>query len=85
MPADAPRAQRTPTPTLDYATPPPKVAPLVPRYRKVLAAMLFVIGVLLAADALFMKGEAARANVAISGFAFICYGLVIRWGHVRLE
>ena len=84
MPADGPRAQPTPT-TLDYATPAPRPDPPVPLYRRVLAAALFAAGVLLAVDALFMKTEPARANVAIAAFAFIAYGLVIRWGHVRLE
>ena len=76
-----------PKPTLDYATPapPPAPAPAVPRYRKILAGFLFVAGVLLAAYAPFLHHGAARANVGTAALGFVVYGLVIRFGHVRLE
>jgi len=67
-------------PVLNYATPSP---PVIPRYRKVMSAVLVLAGIVVGVGSSGVTG-AARENVLTAAFALMMSGLVIRFQHVRL-
>lgn len=74
-----PPGKKVPTP-LNYAPPTP---PAVPTYRKVLAYCLIGFGLILVPLALSTTSEAARANIFVTSFGLIMWGLVIRFQHIE--
>lgn len=69
---------------LDYETHKPRPRVKVPIYRRLVAAILTVVGAGIGVLALMQSNPSARVNILVAASAFIICALIILYGQARI-